>query len=90
MRLKPLYLFSTSLTALLGPCAVSAARDRPAVTSIQPRRPAAPQTQQVSGTPTVIYRYDSLGRLIRDQRPTTTLTYTYDSAGNRVQSTVQH
>jgi YD repeat-containing protein len=42
------------------------------------------------GTSSAVYRYDSLGRLVLDQRPGTTLTYTYDAAGNRVQSTVQH
>jgi YD repeat-containing protein len=37
----------------------------------------------------VVYHYDSLGRIVQDSYPANAATYTYDNAGNRTQSTIQ-
>jgi YD repeat-containing protein len=37
----------------------------------------------------VQYKYDSLGRIVRDSYPANAATYTYDNAGNRTQATIQ-
>lgn len=90
-------VLSGVLACFIGQTAQPAsARDEASIppTSAPPSLPgarslAAP-SRRLDASPAVVYRYDSLGRLVRDQRPGTTLTYTYDAAGNRVQSTVQH
>jgi YD repeat-containing protein len=37
----------------------------------------------------VVYHYDSLGRIVQDSYPANATTYTYDNAGNRTQATIQ-
>jgi YD repeat-containing protein len=37
----------------------------------------------------VVYHYDSLGRIVQDSYPANAATYTYDNAGNRTQATIQ-
>jgi YD repeat-containing protein len=37
----------------------------------------------------VVYHYDSLGRIVQDSYPAKAATYTYDNAGNRTQATIQ-
>jgi YD repeat-containing protein len=37
----------------------------------------------------VVYHYDSLGRVVQDSYPANAATYTYDNAGNRTQATIQ-
>jgi hypothetical protein len=37
----------------------------------------------------VVYHYDSLGRIVQDSYPANAATYIYDSAGNRTQATIQ-
>jgi YD repeat-containing protein len=44
-------------------------------------------TAATSGS--VVYHYDSLGRIVQDSYPANAATYTYDNAGNRTQATIQ-
>jgi len=37
----------------------------------------------------VVYHYDSLGRIVQDSYPANAATYTYDNAGNRTRATIQ-
>jgi len=37
----------------------------------------------------VVYHYDSLGRIVQDSYPANAATYTYDNAGNRTQATIR-
>jgi hypothetical protein len=50
-------------------------------------------THSVAVTAAVVgsvqYKYDSLGRIVRDGYPANAATYTYDNAGNRTQATIQ-
>jgi YD repeat-containing protein len=36
----------------------------------------------------VVYHYDSLGRIVQDSYPANAASYTYDNAGNRTQATI--
>jgi YD repeat-containing protein len=37
----------------------------------------------------VVYHYDSLGRIVQDSYPANAATYTYDNAGNRTQAAIK-
>ncbi len=47
-----------------------------------------PPTSGKAAPGSVVYRYDSLGRLVQDVYPANSASYSYDAAGNRSASSV--
>jgi YD repeat-containing protein len=43
-------------------------------------------TAQTAGS--VVYQYDSVGRIVQDANPNNAASYTYDAAGNRKTTTI--
>jgi YD repeat-containing protein len=66
-------------------CVVGAAACATALIAVSTRSVAV--TAATAGS--VVYHYDSLGRIVQDSYPANAASYTYDNAGNRTQATIQ-